>query len=155
MEPLPSHLLVDGWNVLHAWPELRGLMRRDRAAARARLVQILTAVHDVEARRVTIVFDGRGPDLAIERPSAEASFSVLTTPAGTTADDVIEQLVANSDASACVVATADRAMRETVEAAGATVIGSRELMAWVERAEGASGRAIRRLRARGQDLRRP
>ena len=30
-----KHLLVDGPNILHAWPELRALLRRDRDAARS------------------------------------------------------------------------------------------------------------------------
>lgn len=149
------HLLVDGANVLHAWPDLRALLRRNPDAARTRLVQMLAVLHDTEERRVTVVFDGRGPDLVIDRPSGHVTFSVLTTPSGSTADDVIEQLVANSEAAACVVATADRAVRETVEAAGGASIDPGELAAWVARAEQRSARAIARLRVQPPEPREP
>ncbi len=53
-----------------------------------------------------------------------------------TADSLIEQWVAGSrDAADCVVATADRALKETLHALGAATIGSRELRAWLDRAE--------------------
>ncbi|MDR1282981.1 MAG: hypothetical protein LBK99_19485 [Opitutaceae bacterium] len=39
------HLIVDGSNLLHAWLELRALLRRDRDAARARLIDRLAPLH--------------------------------------------------------------------------------------------------------------
>ena len=142
------HLLVDGANVAHAWPEFATLLRHDRERARAQLVQRLLVLHDVEERRLTVVFDGRGSELAVERPTGQASLSVLTTPSGTTADDVIEHLVAHAaDPAACVVATGDRAVRETVEAAGGSCITPEELARWVERAQLRSSRAVQQLQA--------
>jgi len=130
------HLLVDGANVLHAWPETRTVLKRDRAAARAQLVQRLASIHDGEQVRVTVVFDGRGDELVIERPSQQLTFSVVYTPSSMSADDVIEQTVANdADPAACVVATDDNAERETVIAAGATAIRPEELASWIQRAE--------------------
>src|SRR3954465_11256942 len=70
-----KHLLVDGSNVMHAWPELRQLLKRDRDAARAKLSQALALIHDHDEIRVTLVFDGRGPELAVERPSSHVTFS--------------------------------------------------------------------------------
>lgn len=130
------HLIVDGANILHAWPEFSGLLKRDRDSARAQLVQQLAAIHDAEEVRVTIVFDGRGEELTIERPSHQLTFSVVYTPSALTGDDVIEQMVANAaDRSACVVATDDHAERETVMASGASAIRASDLAAWVKRAE--------------------
>jgi uncharacterized protein len=150
MASVMPHLLVDGSNVLHAWPELAALMRRDRNAARARLVRAMSRVHDAQAMRVTLVFDGRGQELMVERPSDDVpTFSILTTPAGVTADDIIERLVAQgSDPAACVVATADGGVRETVTAAGASVIDPAELAAWVTRAEQQTNRQVDRANAR-------
>jgi len=130
-----KHLLVDGSNILHAWPELRALMKRDRDAARSRLSQALSAIHDEEQVRLTLVFDGRGDELVVEYPGASKTFVHLYTPAGTTADDVIEQLVGQaSDPANCTVATDDRAERQTIEATGACGISAVDLAAWVERA---------------------
>jgi len=142
------HLLVDGANVLHAWPELRALVKRDRDAARAQLIRCVATIHDAEQIRVTLVFDGRGDELVVERLSELTTLSVIYTPSSATADDVIEQLVANADDPAvCIVATDDNAERETVCASGATAIRPCELAAWVQRAEVRQGAALAARRA--------
>lgn len=129
------HLLVDGSNVMHAWPELRVLLKRDRDAARLRLSHAMSALHDAEQIRVTLVFDGRGAELSLERPSGHLTFTLAYAPSGMTADDVIEQMVGRSrDPGACLVATDDRAQRQTIEALGAAGLSTADLAAWVERA---------------------
>ena len=97
--------------------------------------------------RVSLVFDGRGDVLTVERPFEVASYVVATSPASATADDIIEQWVgAATDPSEWVVATADRALQSTVIALGAEVISPRELAAWVARAEEREHRAVKRFR---------
>jgi uncharacterized protein len=141
-----KHLLVDGANVIHAWPALRALLP-DRAAARAQLAQRLAGLHDTESVRTTIVHDGRGEELVVERPSRQETFSILYTPSALTADTVIERLVAKSaDPAACVVASGDRAIRQTIEASGAAWISPDDLAAWIERAEQRQGQQLARLR---------
>jgi len=123
------------------------LLKRDRDAARARLSQALRAIHDCEQIRVTVVFDGKGDQLVIERPSGQVTFTHLYTPSGTTADDVIEQLVGRStDAAACTVASDDRAERQTIEALGAVAISSEALAGWVVRAEARQGAQVAGLK---------
>lgn len=130
------HLIIDGSNIMNAWPELRRVLKQDRNAARSRLSLMLSTIHDVEQIKVVIVFDGRGDDLQAEMPSQQPTFIHLHTPAGVTADDVIERLVGQaSDPQNYHVATDDRAEQQTITAAGARVISSAELVAWVERAE--------------------
>ena len=147
------HLLIDGANILHAWPEIAAVLRRDGDAARAQLILRAAAIHDEEAMRVTVVFDGRGEDIAVEHPSKQASLSVVFTPTGVTADTVIERMVGRSaDPANCVVATDDRAERETVIAAGATAISASELIAWIERVESRRAAALKALR-RSNDTR--
>jgi uncharacterized protein len=123
-----THLLVDGSNVMHAWPDTRALARRDREAARTLLVRRLAPLHDGAGWRVTVVFDARGETMQIEPVGGASDFACIYTPAGATADDVIEQLVAKAaDPSTCLVATADQAERNTVEAAGAAWCSPDEL----------------------------
>lgn len=142
------HLIVDGANMVHAWPELRRLAERDRAAARTLLGQQLTPIHDSGDVRVTLVFDGRGEEIVIDRPFNHATFSVVYTPSSMTADDVIEQMVANSSCAAeCGVATDDNAERETVAALGAVTLRSEDLAAWVKRALARQVATVRNLRA--------
>lgn len=143
-----KHLLVDGYNIAHAWPELRRVLQREgREAARAALVARLRVLHDFERWRVSVVFDGRGTEIAIERPTPQATFSVLYTPAGMTADDLIEQLAAQAATPREVaVATADQAERDTIEAAGAQVFSPEQLAGWVDRTERAQAAAIAQQR---------
>lgn len=130
------HLIVDGANVLHAWPDLRQLAKRDRQSARSKLWQLLVPIHDSGEARVTVVFDGRGEEMVVERPLEQTTFSVVYTPASLTADDVIEQIVANSaHPPECCVASDDVAERETVSALGATPLRCSDLAEWVKRAE--------------------
>lgn len=139
-----KHLLVDGYNIAHAWPDLRRvLVAEGRDVARAQLVERLRVLHDFERLRVSVVFDGRGADIAIERPTRHATFSVLYTPAGMTADDLIEQLAAQAASPGdVIVATADRAECDTVEVAGATVLSPEQLAEWVERAGAAQSETV-------------
>jgi uncharacterized protein len=131
-----KHLLVDGSNILHAWPEMRSLEKRDRDAARARLSEKIRLLHDFEKYRVTLVFDGRGTETVVEHPSGESSFTHIFTPSHLTADDVIEHLVAqSSNPSECQVATDDRAERQTVEASGGASMSANDLLEWIARAE--------------------
>lgn len=139
-----KHLLVDGYNIAHAWPELRRVLTTEgRDVARARLVAKLRALHDFERMRVSVVFDGRGAEIAIERPTPHTTFSVLYTPAGMTADDLIEQLAVQSAKPAEVfVATADRAEGDTVSAHGVHLLSPAQLAEWVERVGQAQSAAV-------------
>jgi len=130
-----KHLLVDGANILHAWPQLRALLRRERTAAQAQLVSALAAIHDIEGVRVTVVFDGSGPKLELLCPGGRQTFAVVRTPTGMTADDFIERWVGRAAAAeTCWVATGDGGEGRTVAALGAQWISPEELAAWVNRA---------------------
>lgn len=108
---------------------------------------MLRAIHDTEQMRLTLVFDGKGDELVLERPSEQVTFTHLFTPSGTTADDVIEQLVGRTgDPGSCTVATDDRAERQTIQALGAAAISSEELAAWVARAEARQSARLAGLR---------
>jgi predicted RNA-binding protein with PIN domain len=152
-----KHLLVDGSNVMHAWPSLRALLKRDRDAARAALSKAVRVLHDVEQWRVTVVFDGRGADLTVEHPAGAATFSHVFTPAGLTADDAIEQLVGQAASPSDVyVATDDRAERQTIEALGASPLSADELESRVRAADERQRARVAGLhRQNDQDWQRP
>jgi len=143
----PRHLLIDGYNILYAWRWLRP--GRETAptldAARARLVEAIYAIHDVDAIAVTVVFDGRGAVVQQDAAASSAGIAVLFAPAGKTADSVIENLVAGArDPRACTVATADALERETVTASGASCVSPEDLLAWCERSRARAAQAAKR-----------
>ncbi len=53
-------ILVDGYSLLHGWPELAEGSPRHSEAARDALVEMLTQYQDACGTPVTIFFDGRG-----------------------------------------------------------------------------------------------
>jgi predicted RNA-binding protein with PIN domain len=145
------HLLVDGSNVVQAWADTRVLARRDREAAKALLLRRVAVLHDFSAWRVTVVFDGRGDDLRIEAVGDSEGFSCVHTPAGVTADDVIEQLVGRAAApGCCLVATADQAERVTVEAAGAAWCDPEGLARRIDTADTRQARQVARGNAEAE-----
>ena len=136
METRTRHLLVDGYNVIHCLPDLKRHFREGVSAGCARLVAWVGVLHDVEGIRVTVVFDGRGDDIEIERPTEDLTYSVLYSPRGMSADDLIEQLVGASEKpDDFQVVTRDNLVRETVRALGAEPLSPEELRDWVARCE--------------------
>jgi predicted RNA-binding protein with PIN domain len=147
---LDRHLLVDAFNVIHAWPNLRAVLKEHGPdAARTQLADALRPIHDVEGWRVTIVVDGNGDEIRVERPGKELTFSYVFGPKGLTADGVIEQLVANATLppeedrrtskkkkgeSEIVVATRDNMLSDATAASGARLMTPPLLRDWAEQA---------------------
>lgn len=137
------HLLIDAYNVIHHWPETKRALRRGSQEAREILAGAVRVIHDRERVRVTLVFDGNGPEITIERPGAQTTFSYLFSPASMSADDVIEQIVGKSaDPGSFLVVTQDLAERRTVEALGGVVISPEDLRGWVDRVREAVARDL-------------
>ncbi len=154
------HLLVDAYNVIHAWPELRALLvQHGPDAAQAKLIDALRPIHDTEGWRVSIVFDGKGDEILIERPGTELTFSLVYGPKGLSADGVIEQIVANTalpaeqdrrpskrqrhaDAPEIVVATRDNLLGESAAANGARLLSPTGLREWAGEAAARQTREV-------------
>lgn len=136
MHDYSQHLLIDGYNVLHQWPEYRRLLKGGIVAAVERLIEDVRPIHDMDVVRVTLVFDGRGATVEVERPSGQPTFSVLYAPADVTADGLIEQLVARAaDPKLCTVVSRDNLVGESIRASGAVLMTVDWLFDWVERCE--------------------
>lgn len=125
-------LIVDGYNVIHAWPELAPLIKAGRAEeARARLVASLAEYSASSGERVTVVFDAHARPRDQSPGEAIDGVTVVFGSSAQTADHVIERRVAiasdRGDARLVTVATGDRLQRELVMAMGASVIGAEAL----------------------------
>ena len=142
-------LIVDGHNVIFAWPELRALLARRKSLAREKLVRILTGFQDVSGTRVVAVFDGRGE--SVSEASEPGGIQIFYSPAGKTADDVIERLTANyAKTRDITVATSDTLEQDTATAYGASVISAEGLKALVEDANAGFAREMK-MRRRKSD----
>ena len=66
-------VLVDGYSLLHHWPDLAPARERHSFQARDALVAVLTQYQDSSGTPVTVIFDGGGapPDTAAHREISE------------------------------------------------------------------------------------
>jgi uncharacterized protein len=128
-------ILVDGYSLLHSWPELAPGAARHSAAARDELIHVLTRYSDAVSIPLTVVFDGgghRGPRLPGE-PSA--SIEVLFSKAGQTADQIIERVAHRMKPFGEILAvTDDHAERDTVIAMGGVASSCLSFISDIERA---------------------
>ena len=112
-------ILVDGYSLLHGWPELAPGKARFSAAARDELVHRLTLYRDAVGTPITIVFDGANNDIRLSTVESTAEVEILYSRAGQTADQIIERVVHRMSPYGEVLAvTDDFAERDTVIAMG-------------------------------------
>jgi predicted RNA-binding protein with PIN domain len=112
-------ILVDGYSLLHAWPELAEGRPRHSAAAHEALIHELTQYHDATGTPVTIFFDGAGAPAGTPQTHSTREVEVLYSRAGQTADDLIERAAYRlSQLGEVLVITNDFAERDTVNSFG-------------------------------------
>lgn len=143
-------LVVDGYNIVHAWPRLKqALQRGGLEEARRRLVAELAEYAAVRPVAVTVVFDG--PRRA-DAESVEIVDGVTVRFSGRagSADHMIERLVGEATrqgpARDVVVATGDNLQRDLVMAMGGSVLDPRGLEAEVGGARSDTGGRAERSR---------
>ncbi len=114
-----ARILVDGYSLLHNWPQLAQGQPRHSAAAREELIHALTQYRDAISTPITIVFDGAGAPPATANSPSTPQLEVLYSKAGQTADEVIERAAYRLSAfGEVLVVTDDFAERDTVLSLG-------------------------------------
>ena len=117
-------ILVDGYSLLHSWPDLAPGKPRHSMAARDELISVLTHYRDAIETPITVVFDGAGAPAGTAPPLSTRELEVLYSKEGQTADDVIERAThLFSPYGEVLVVTDDNAERETVVSLGGTTSG--------------------------------
>jgi len=128
-------ILVDGYSLLHNWPELAPGKPRHSAAARDELVHILTQYRDATQTPITIFFDGAGAPPGTPRTESTPDLEVLFSRAGQTADEMIERAAHRFGAYGEVLAvTDDHAERDIVSGLGGFTSGCLDFIHTVENA---------------------
>ena len=127
-------ILVDGYSLLHAWPELARGSARHSAMARDALIASLGEYQAALGTPITVFFDGQsggsGPRTQKTDPKAVA---VLYSKAGQTADDLIERAAYRfRDYGEVLVVTDDHAERDTVQGFGALASSCATFIAQIE-----------------------
>ncbi len=127
-------ILVDGYSLLHNWPELAEGAPRHSETARDALVEMLQQYQDACGTPVTIFFDGRGSKKKPKNESGNA-VEVLFSSAGQTADDLIERAAHRFQPYGEVLAvTDDFAIRDTVGGFNGSVASCGNFIAMIQNA---------------------
>jgi predicted RNA-binding protein with PIN domain len=108
-------ILIDGFSLLHKWPQLAPGCPRHSQAARGELIQRLTLYRDAIGTPITVFFDGAGAPEGTPAPLSTPEMEVLYSRSGQTADDLIERAAHRfQDYGEVLAVTDDQAERDTV-----------------------------------------
>ncbi len=132
----PEYLLVDGYNIIFAWDDLKQLAEENLELARSRLIHRMGNYQGWRKNNIIIVFDAyrvKGKDRTLEQ---HGEIHVVYTKEAETADSYIEQVSHTLAKEYRVrVATSDGLEQIIVLGNGAQRVSARELLAEVQSVE--------------------
>ncbi len=127
-EKLGDFLLVDGYNIIHAWEELRALAQDDMEQARGRLQDILCNYQGYRGGDVILVFDAYRVASHPTEIFDYHNIHVVFTKTAETADQYIEKFTTErAERYRVTVATSDGLEQVIIRGAGAHLMSAREL----------------------------
>lgn len=130
-----QYLIVDGYNIIFAWPELAAMAREDLDAARRALCDGLSSYAGYKKCTLVVVFDGYKQKGSLGSREVYHNIRVVYTKEGETGDAYIESLVAQIGSNYAVrVATSDGLVQLSSLRSGVLRVSARELLEEVENA---------------------
>ncbi|MBD0384639.1 NYN domain-containing protein [Paenibacillus sedimenti] len=126
---MEEFLIVDGYNIIGAWPQLSKLKDTDLEEARDKLIHILAEYQSYSGMKVYLVFDAyMVPGLG--KKYTQSKLAVLYTKEKETADELIERLVTNlmGRRKQIYVATSDMIEQHVIFGKGALRLPAGELL---------------------------
>lgn len=128
-ENIPEFLLVDGYNVIFAWEELKDLARTNIEAARNKLMDVLCNYQGFKKCNVILVFDAYKVEGDVLEIQKYHNIHVVYTKEAETADQYIEKVVHQIGRKYHVtVVTSDGLEQVITLGQGGTLISSREFL---------------------------
>ncbi|MHC0039224.1 NYN domain-containing protein [Pseudoneobacillus sp. C159] len=139
-------LLVDGYNMIGAWGELRALRDKDLPAARDRLIEMMAEYQAYTGYRVIIVFDAHYVQ-GIEKKYRNYKVEIIFTKENETADERIEKLAIqlNNRRTQVHVATSDYTEQWSIFGQGALRKSARELLIEIEGIDKKIEKSVRKI----------
>lgn len=131
---MPTHLIVDGYNLLAA----AGIFSGHVESARETLVRDLAAYRHRKHHLITVVFDGWQQGHLSEQREHRAGVQMIYSKRGERADQVIQRLAREYGAD-CAVVSSDHEIVNAAKAYGAFVMGSQEFARKLRPLSSASG----------------
>jgi len=139
--PKTSYLLVDGYNIIHAWDDLREIVENSSLEdARDKLLRILSNYQGAKGLAkgtVIVVFDAHKVVGGTGSVQMHGGLNVVYTSEAETADHYIERTTAVYVKNRCAVtvATSDSLEQVIIMGEGAQRLSARELLIDVKTAE--------------------
>ncbi len=128
-EPKEEYLIVDGYNVIHAWDELEDLMQENLDAARGRLMDELCNYQGMKKMNLIVVFDAYRVAGHETEVSDYHNIHVVFTREAETADQYIEKFAHTHGKKYDVtVATSDGLEQIIIRGEGCKLLSSRDLI---------------------------
>ena len=150
----PEYLLVDGYNIIFAWDELKAVAANSLEGARHLLMDLLCNYQGYSKCVVILVFDAykvKGNPGSVER---YRNIHVVYTKEAETADAYIERATYEIAREHRVrVATSDNLEQLIILGHGAVRVSAREFQQEVEAAEGRISEIIQRNNLQGRSFR--
>ena len=129
-------LLVDGYNVIYAWDELRELLSENIDAARDKLIEKISNYAGFRKLDALIIFDAYKVHQFTGQSLKYSNVEVIFTKEAETADEFIEKAVRKYPRDSIItVASSDGIIQLSTRGANSQVMSSRELIADIKLAE--------------------
>lgn len=128
-EERDSYLLIDGYNIIHAWEDLKPLAKDNIDGARGKLLDILCNYQGIRGDHVIVVFDAYRVAGRIAKVEDYHNIHVVYTKEAETADQYIEKFAHEHARKYDVtVATSDNLEQIIVWGQGCRLLSARELL---------------------------
>ena len=145
--PKENLLIVDGYNVLFAWPELKEMAVIDLSSARDRLAELLNNFASFKKWQIILVFDGYKSKGNPGQKTKWGMLQLVYTKEGQTADAYIEELAAQIGKNYTArVVTSDSLVQLSSFRSGLLRMSARELWEEIERTQGQISELLAELR---------
>jgi len=126
-------LIVDGYNMIFAWPQLNELSKESIEIARDKLIDMLISYHGFKGNDLILVFDGYKVKENRGTTIQKSGMCIVYTKTGQTADSYIEMAIRKLKSKYQItVATSDNAEQTVVFAQGALRMSAKELLGEIE-----------------------
>ncbi|MHB8124953.1 MAG: NYN domain-containing protein [Desulfitobacteriaceae bacterium] len=127
-ESKEEYLLVDGYNIIHAWPELKELADDNMDGARMKLLDTLSNYQGIRKCQIIAVFDAYRVQGHFEEIIDYYNIHMVFTREAQTADQYIERFAHDNQKNYNItVATSDGLQQIIIRGAGCALLSAREL----------------------------
>lgn len=145
-ETKEEYLLIDGYNIIHAWPELQKLAEDSMDSARLKLLDALSNYQGIRKCQIIAVFDAYRVEGHLEEIVDYDHIHVVYTKEAQTADQYIEKFAHDHRKKYNItVATSDGLQQIIIRGAGCSLLSASDLKEEINRAN-------ERMKQQHQDL---